>query len=347
MNFNRESAAAAAAASGGRGRGWLWAAAALALAAVAVQQRSRAVERAYPPLGRFIEVDGVRLHYVERGRGAPLLLLHGNGSNLLELELSGWLDRAARDYRVIAFDRPGFGYSTRPRGLPWSPARQARLIGRALETLGVEQALVAGHSLGTQVAIELALQCPSQVRALVLASGYYYPTPRIDALLLSPPALPLVGDVMRHTLSPWLSRLIWPVQTRMIFGPAPTSAGFRSYPPWMSLRPMQLRAQAAEMLHAVATAAKLQSRYEEVQVPVSLLAGTDDRFIRTAAQSVRLHRALPGSTLTLVPGAGHMTHHVALEELMTAIDAAAAVERAHAAPVGTITAPQEESALGV
>ena len=59
-----------------------------------------------PAAGRFLEVNGVRLHYVERGSGAPLVLLHGNGSMIQDFESSGLIDLAAKNYRVIVFDRP-------------------------------------------------------------------------------------------------------------------------------------------------------------------------------------------------------------------------------------------------
>src|SRR5215212_11307414 len=96
---------------------------AAAAAAVLVQQKTRRAERENPPSGRFVNIDGVRLHYVERGEGTPVVLLHGNGMTLQDFALSGVLELTAARYRVIAFDRPGYGYSTRPRGRRiWGPA---------------------------------------------------------------------------------------------------------------------------------------------------------------------------------------------------------------------------------
>jgi alpha/beta hydrolase fold len=89
-----------------------------ALAALAVVNRylAKKAERDNPPIGRFVEVGGVKLHYVDRGSGDPVVLLHGNGSMIEDFESSGLIEMASRKYRVIAFDRPGFGHSTRPRG---------------------------------------------------------------------------------------------------------------------------------------------------------------------------------------------------------------------------------------
>ena len=307
-----------------RGHHGLWLAAAIAVAASAllVRSKTKSVEHDYVPIGQFLEVDGVRLHYVVRGHGEPVVLLHGNGSNILDLELSGLLDRASQGYRVIAFDRPGFGYSSRPRTRAWTPAAQARLLRSALRQLGVERPIVAGHSMGTQVALSMALQFPEDVRSLALLSGFYFPSPRFDAVVMSLPAIPIFGTVMRHAVSPWLGRLLWPLIARRVFGPSPVPPSFRAYPPWMSLRPLALRAQAADAAIGIAAAVQLRNRYKEVTVPVVILAGTDDRYVDTAANSVRLHGELPNSELTLVPGAGHMVHHLVIEEVMSAIDAA-------------------------
>jgi pimeloyl-ACP methyl ester carboxylesterase len=55
-----------------------------------------AAERRNPPLGRFVTVDGIPLHYVDRGTGTPLVLLHGNGSMIEDFQSSGLIDRAAK-----------------------------------------------------------------------------------------------------------------------------------------------------------------------------------------------------------------------------------------------------------
>jgi pimeloyl-ACP methyl ester carboxylesterase len=334
---------------GGTTKGpWLAVAVGIALAALAVRAKTRAIESEYPPIGQFIEVDGVRLHYVVRGEGEPLLLLHGNGSNVLELECSGLLDRAAQRYQVIAFDRPGSGYSSRPRTTVWTVERQARLLHEALQRLGVRRPIVAGHSLGTQVALALALQFPEDVRSLALLSGYYFPSARIDALLGSLPAVPVLGDLLRWTVSPWIGRLVWPAMAKLLFAPAAISKTFRAYPAWMSLRPIALRTQAAEMPLAVLAAAQLSKAYRDLRVPVVILAGTDDRYVNTGSNSVRLHGDLPGSELTLVPGAGHMVHHIVPEEVMAAIDAAAAAPGAldQATPVRAMAARMAAQARG-
>src|SRR5688572_3654373 len=145
---------------------------ALAVSALVNRHFANKAERQNPPAGQFIEVDGVRLHYIERGEGEPLVLLHGNGSMIQDFETSGIIDMAVESYRVIVFDRPGFGHSDRPRSTIWTADAQADLLHEALRRIGVTRAIVLGHSWGASVAVALAKKHAPMVKALVLASGY-------------------------------------------------------------------------------------------------------------------------------------------------------------------------------
>lgn len=289
-----------------------------------VRARSRRAEREHPPAGRFVTVDGVTLHYLERGQGPALVLLHGNGVDATDWEHSGLLDAAAEHYRVIAFDRPGFGYSERPRSTVWTPDKQARLLHHALQALNVESAIVVGHSWGTLVALSLGLQVPDAVRGLVLVSGYYYPSLRLDVMVGAPPALPLLGDVLRYTVAPLAGRLIWPAAVGRAFAPMPVSARFRQLSPWMGLRPAQLRANAADASLMVPAAMSLARRYGRLKVPVQILAGTQDGVCDCGHNAERLHAALRHSELSVTPGVGHMLHYAEPGKVLGAIDAIAA-----------------------
>jgi pimeloyl-ACP methyl ester carboxylesterase len=307
--------------------------AALAVAYLVNRQIAREAERRNPPAGRFLEIDGVRLHYVERGSGTPLVLLHGNGSMVQDFETSGLLDEAAKKYRVIAFDRPGYGHSRRPRRRLWSPDAQAGLLDHALEVLDATPAIVLGHSWGASVAAAMGLKHPAAVKALVLASGYYYPTARADVVAASGPAIPLIGDILRYTLAPLLGRLVWPGLMRKIFGPAQVPQAFREgFPKRLALRPSQLRASAAESALMISDALAARAKYADLSMPVVIVAGELDRLIDTERQSAQLHREIGHSVFRPVPAAGHMVHQTAMREVMAAIDEAAAAATARQKP---------------
>ncbi|HVL76726.1 MAG TPA: alpha/beta hydrolase [Noviherbaspirillum sp.] len=298
--------------------------AALAATALVVQRRSQDVERTHPPIGKFIEVDGVRLHYTERGDGQPLVMLHGVGAMMQDLIISGIVDMAASKYRVILFDRPGYGYSERPRTTIWTPHAQARLLHKALQQMGIAQPIVFAHSWAGMVATAMALDFPDDVKSLVLLSGYYYPTARLDIPYMAAPSIPLVGDLMRYTISPLLGRAIWPAMKRKLFAPAPVPRRFeQEFPTWMTLRPSQLRASAAEYALLIPAAYAMQARYHELLLPVVIMAGDGDRHVDTRLHSERLHHELPHSSFLVAHGAGHMVHHCAQDQVMAAIDEAA------------------------
>jgi pimeloyl-ACP methyl ester carboxylesterase len=161
----------------------------------------------WPPVFHFMTVDGTRLRYLDIGSGQPVVLLHGNGSMIEDFLSSGIIERAGADRRFIAFDRPGFGYSERPRDRSWGPFEQATLLLRALAQLGIERPTIVGHSWGTLVALAMALKSPSDVTGLVLLSGYYYPVPRTKPMVF-PTCFPFADGVLQQTVVPFVRRLM-------------------------------------------------------------------------------------------------------------------------------------------
>jgi pimeloyl-ACP methyl ester carboxylesterase len=307
----------------------------LALAAVAGgvaaafywRKRARHAMAENPPIGRFLEIEGVRLHYIERGHGEQtVVLLHGNGAMVQDFLLSGLIDRLAARHRVLAFDRPGFGHSTRPRGRIWGPARQAELLLQAMDKLGVRRPVVVAHSWGTVVALAMGLRRPEALRSIVLISGYYRPTLRLDVPLLSPPGIPYLGLLMSWTLSPVLARLAFPLMLRRIFAPGPGAERFdRGFPKELAFRPSQIGAAAAETGLMIPAAIAYRRTHGSMHVPTLVVAGSGDRLVSSAHQSQRLAERLPRASLHLIPGAGHMVHHQAPGKVAALIDLAATV----------------------
>jgi pimeloyl-ACP methyl ester carboxylesterase len=276
---------------------------------------SAIVRKRNPPIGQFIEVDGVRLHYIERGPadGASVLFLHGNGAMIQDLTISRLVDLAAQKFRVICFDRPGFGYSSRPRWRVWTPQAQATLLGRAVHQLGAARPIVLGHSWGTLVALAMALA--GEAKGLVLVSGYYFPTRRVDVWLLAGPAIPILGDLMRYTIAPLGSWLLLPKLLKILFTPRPVSDVFaQEFPLALTVRPTQLRSAAEESAMLIWAAATLAPQYPQLACPVAVMAGDQDRVVEHD-QASRLHATLRRSVLKVIPDAGHMVHHAAPERI--------------------------------
>lgn len=300
---------------------WTWQTVLLVIAIILVvlaavnYAAARWAERRHPPRGLFLDVDGVRLHYSDRGIGSPVLLLHGNAVTGDDYNISGVAQRLLGDCRVIIFDRLGFGYSERPRWRPWKAMEQAELLHKALMELGVQRVVVVGHSWGTLVALAYAIRYPADMAGLVLLSGYYFPAFRVDALIVAPVALPFLGDILRYTIAPLLGRLTMPLTKRIMFAPAPLTARFRrEYSTAMAMRPSQLRATCVDGTFMMASAKSLRPHYGAISTPVAIMAGDGDKIV-SPRHAERLQAAIPGSTLRIVEGAGHMVHHVVPDQV--------------------------------
>lgn len=278
-------------------------------------------QRRNPPIGNFIGSDGLRLHYIDRGnRDAPcVVLFHGNGTMIQDLTISGLVDLLARDSRVICFDRPGFGHSQRTRSRLWTATAQAELFTKVLKHLGVRNPLVFGHSWGTLVAVALALSKAYPVRGLVLASGYYFPTARWDVWMMSGPAVPILGDLLRYTIAPIISWMMLPALFRKLFAPRSIPEPFKNeFPTSLILRPKQLKAAAEESALLIPVAAQFQSQYAAISCPVHIVHGSDDQIIEVE-QSRRLYKVVGQSVLHIINNGGHMITHSETQEVFQVV----------------------------
>ncbi len=143
----------------------------------------------------------------------------------------GLIDLLSKRNRVVCFDRPGFGHSTRIRLRFWTPEAQAELFAEVLTKIGISNPVVVGHSWGTLVAVALGLRRDYPIRGLALISGYYFPSFRLDFWLLSGPAVPVFGDIVRYTLAPVLGLMMLPGILRRLFAPRSVPEDFkRNFP---------------------------------------------------------------------------------------------------------------------
>jgi pimeloyl-ACP methyl ester carboxylesterase len=268
---------------------------------------ARQVEKQLPPVGRFINVDGARIHYLDEGTGPPVLLVHGLAGQMHNFTHS-LLGRLLKyGFRVIILDRPGSGYSTRPPQASAKINAQARVISRFCEEVSLERPLVVGHSLGGAIALALALNHPDQVAGLALVAPA---TQRPDCV---PP--PFDGLLI---FSPLLRRLIaWTVVTplsmanskrtlAMLFGPQPVPRDFAVKGGGMlSLRPASFIGASTDLVATQGEQGE-PARYEELTVPVGILFGAGDRILDPVVHGEAFAAKVKGAELELIEGGGHM-----------------------------------------
>lgn len=265
---------------------------------------ARRAERAVPPAGRFVTVDGVRLHYVEEGAGPPILMIHGLGSQLQTFTYA--LGALLPGYRLVMLGRPGAGYS---QAAPSATlATPAGIIAGFLRALGIERALVVGHSLGGAVALALALDHPERVAGLALLGPATQPQDEPPEVLRG---LAIRSDLVRR-LAGWLvvtplSLVAGPKQLAAVFAPDPVPADFGTRAGGLlQIRPAAFRRASRELVEAGGQLAAYAARQGALAMPVGVLYGTADNILDPALHGDGLAAKVPGCDLELIERAGHM-----------------------------------------
>ena len=146
-----------------------------------VLTRESVIARFADAQSKFIDVDGVNLHYKDQGSGLAVLLMQGTNGDLADWD--GWAAVLAKRYRVLRFDMPAFGLSGRLRSGNYSVDRMNSLIDAFMDQMGVERFAIAGTSYGGLVAFRYAATRTERVSALILASsaGVEYGKPPAQA----------------------------------------------------------------------------------------------------------------------------------------------------------------------
>ncbi len=268
---------------------------------------ARQVEKKLPPRGRFVDVDGASIHYLDEGTGPPLLLVHGLAGQMHNFTHS-LLGKLKHDFRVVILDRPGSGYSTRPAKAPATISAQARIISRFCQEIALARPLIVGHSLGGAVALALALNHPGQVAGLaLLAPATHRPDrvpPPFDGIAITSP---LLRRLIAWTLATPLSIVNRERTLATLFGPEPVAADFAIRGGGLlTLRPCSFIGASADLVGAYHDLGEMPGRYEDLAVPVGILYGTGDRVLDPALHGKGLAAKVAGAELELIEGAGHM-----------------------------------------
>ena len=154
---------------------------------------------------------------------------------------------------------------------------------------------------------------------LVLLSGYFYPSPRVESLF-GLQSLPLLGTVLSHTVVPLATRLLSRSMVKRMFSPHAVAPKFEALVPrGMRARPSQVSAAAADSGLMVPAAFRMRRRYWEILQPTTIFTGDTDRVVDPASQSLRLHREIPHSDLRILPRVGHMIHYAAARKIAAVV----------------------------
>jgi len=262
--------------------------AALGPAAIAWREPSDGLQLAPGVAGRLIDVGGRRVHVVERGEGPPLLLIHGFGASTYDFE-EFVLQPLSRSHRAIAVDLFGFGWSERRDDFRYGWALWSDQLAGTLDTLGIDRASIAGHSMGGAVAAVFAARHPDRVDRLILA----------DALYPSKP-----GEI------PWVFRALrTPVLGELMLGlvadasaPGFSSAHHEHALAWYRIR--GTRRAALDYVREPNKRSELEAAFPRIAASTLILHGTNDQSVPYAAME-RAAPAIRMVRIVSIPGGKH------------------------------------------
>lgn len=267
---------------------------------------------------KFIEVNGVNVHYKTYGEGEPtFILLHGFGASLFS-----WrevTEPLAEFGTVIAYDRPAFGLTERPMEWegesPYSQDSQVELVIGLMGALGVEKATLVGNSAGGTVSMLTALKYPERVTSLILVDPAVYAGGGAPSWIR-----PLLGTPQFDHLGPLFARQLQAQGTEFLktawHDPSKITPDiFEGYQ-----EPLQIENwdKALWELTVSSRESGLAERVSEFNLPILVITGDDDRIV-PAEQSLRLAEELPNAELAVIPQCGHVPHEECPTVFMQAV----------------------------
>lgn len=268
-----------------------------------VEWAEHAKELHHAERSRFMEVEGVRVHYQEAGPldAPPVILIHGfTASTLVWSEVL--LPVAKKGFRVIAPDLVGFGFSEKPRGGEYTIGAHARTITGLMDKLGIERATLVGSSYGGAISATCALDYPERVERLVMVGAVSNDDIKRRPLMRFA-ATPVVGDL----ISPLLLDLRWLLKRRLKRNHLGGSGLFDEKRIDAHHRPLR----AANTQHAVLSmlrrwsAERIRTDAHLIKQPTLLIWGEQDYEI-PLKDGEHLHREIPGSRLIVFRRCGHL-----------------------------------------
>ncbi len=286
---------------------------------------------AYPPEGQVLQVNGVQVHAVIMGSGPDLVLIHGASGNTRDLTFD-LAPELAKRYRVIVFDRPGMGYTghTDPAySNAWSrasetPAEQAILLQAAAAQLGADRPIVMGHSFGVAVALAWAIERPDNIAALIDVSGVSNPWPGDLDIQYRVIGSPVGGSIIAPLVTAFVTDGYVEQAIEGIFAPQKAPAGYaHAVGAPLTVRRDSFRTNARQVNNVLPIIRAMVSHYADITIPVEIVHGDADTIVPIDVHSIPLSQEILGAHLTILPGIGHMPTHVAMPDVIAAIDRAA------------------------
>ncbi len=273
-----------------------------------------------PPPYHFVESQGIKLHYFEKGTGPPIVFIHGSNGSLQDFKLS-IMDGLSQDFRTVAFDRPGHGHSETHFD-EGGRTSHGDLVIEGWKKIGIQRPILVGHSSAGAVLMDVAVNRPDEVNAIVLISGVVHSSglEKVPVKgLYRTISRKYIGSLLMWTLIIPLGGLIGNWLVKFTFAPDPVPEVYRKLGIALALRPKSVRAEANDLACVEPTLMAVEADYPKIRVPLIIVYGESDQNVPPEEQSIRLSKEVPSSVIISLPNTGHMPMFTKTEEVTEAI----------------------------
>ena len=264
------------------------------------------IKQSIPKFGKTTVLQDAQIHWYEAGQGRPIIMLHGLAGNLRNFTYA-LTEKLDRDYRVIAIDRAGCGWSKRSKSESATLQEQARIISEFIEQEQIEKPLIVGHSLGGAIALALALEYKNQIAGLALICPVTQPVDKVPDIFrfLNIPS-PFLRFFVAHTFSSFIGLLTRKNTFEIAFSPEPVSKNFSIRGGGdLALSSKAFIKTSEDLVYALSSAALLVGREQELDVPTKILFGEQDKIIDAKLHGEKFAK-LSGAKIKILSGKGHM-----------------------------------------
>ena len=252
----------------------------------------------------FAMVEGLRVHYIDMGRGPTVLMIHGNAGSVEDFEFKA-LPLLSAAYRVVAVDRPGHGSSDRPAGKTATLEFQAELLHQTISNLGIVQPVLVGHSWGASLALAYTLKYPGEVSAMVLLAPAAYPDEGVNGLLRATVSTPVIGDLGLFIGKAFMGHRLLRRDLARAFYPEALPESYVRMADSLWLGRKQLKAYLEDESSLNQSLREISQRYSGIDVPVAIVTGDKDQIVLPNQNAYPLHAAIPRSRLVEIKDTGH------------------------------------------
>lgn len=271
----------------------------------------------------FVNVDGANLHFVIKGAGRPVVLIHGNPGSCQDW--SRLYVPISSQYQALAFDRPGHGHSQRPNHRDITVEVQAEMLHAALTELKIDQPIVVGHSWGGALALTYALNFPDKLSGAVLLAPAAYEGDDGVSFLSKLPGWPVIGDIVNFLFTPLIGAWVVRADLAKAFAPDRVPKKYLRHVLSEWTRPKKVKWYSVDDALLNESLPKFADRYPGIRVPVAIITGDSDQIVPADENAHRLYKSLPHAHLDVLPLTGHQIPFTRPEAVMAAIDHVAAL----------------------